>query len=100
MSEEMTRAEMLKTLSEMQAYHDKSRFGMALSMAVAALKAEPITGHWIDRKVIEDIKAEIEEPLHENRTINTDDARAQAIALMWCLQTIDKHIEKWEADNA
>lgn len=65
-----------------------------------SIHAEYRTGHWIDRKVIDDIKAEIEEPLHENRTINTDDARAQAIALMWCLQTIDKHLEKWEADNA
>lgn len=68
--------------------------------ALPPVHAEPRTGHWIDRKVIDDIKAEIEEPLNENRTIDTDDARAQAIALMWCLQTIDKHIEKWEADHA
>ena len=65
-----------------------------------SVHAEPRTGHWIDRKVIDDIKAEIEEPLNENRTIDTDDARAKAIALMWCLQTIDKHLEKWEADHA
>ena len=65
-----------------------------------SVHAEPRTEHWIDRKVIEDIKAEIEEPLNENRIIDTDDARVQAIALMWCLQTIDKHLEKWEADHA
>lgn len=72
----------------------------AIVRDLPSIHAEPRTGHWIDKKVIDDIKAEIEEPLHENRTIDTDDARAQAIALMWCLQTIDKHLEKWEADHA
>ena len=48
MSEEMSRAEMLKTLSEMQAYHGNSRFGMALSMAIAALSAEPMRWHYDD----------------------------------------------------
>lgn len=46
----------------------------------------------IDKSVIEDIKAEIRKPLDESRVIDSDTARAQAIALSWCLEVIDKHI--------
>ena len=49
----------------------------------------------IERKVIEDIKAEIRGLLDECYA-NTSQAKAQAIALMWCLQVIDKHIKQEE----
>ena len=53
----------------------------------------------IDRKVIEDIRSEISKPLDGFVPKSTAE-RMQAIALTWCLQTIDKHLEKWEADHA
>ena len=43
-------------------------------------------------KVIEDIKTEIRKPLDEERFFDTENAKAQAIALNWCLEIIDKHI--------
>ena len=46
----------------------------------------------IERKVIEDIKAEIRQPLEDDNYLHSANARAQASALMWCLQVIDKHI--------
>ena len=39
-------------------------------------------------KVIEDIKTEIRKPLNEERFFDTDTAKAQAIALNWCLEII------------
>lgn len=42
---------------------------------------------------IEDIKAEIQKALDEDKATDTENAKVQAIALMWCLEIIDKHIE-------
>lgn len=44
--------------------------------------------------VVEDIKAEIQKPLNEERFFDTDNAKAQAIALRWCLDIIDKHTKE------
>lgn len=40
---------------------------------------------------IEDIKAEIQKALDEDKATDTENAKVQAIALMWCLEIIDKH---------
>ena len=45
-------------------------------------------------KAIEDIKAEIRKPLIQERFFDTENAKAQAIALSWCLEIIDKHIKE------
>lgn len=42
------------------------------------------------KKKIEDIKAEIKNPLEIERVFDT--TKAQAKALKWCLEIIDKHI--------
>ena len=54
----------------------------------------------IERKVIEDIKAEIRKPLEDDNYLHSANARVQAIALMWCLQVIDKHISGKENTDA
>ena len=41
--------------------------------------------------VLDKIRAEIEEPLKINKGIHTDSAKAQAIALSWCIEIIDKY---------
>ena len=41
---------------------------------------------------IEDIKTEIQKALDEDKATDTENAKVQAIALMWCLEVIDKHI--------
>ncbi len=50
--------------------------------------------------VIEDIKAEIGEPLRINKGLNTESAKAQAIALSWCLEIIDRHISGEEQERS
>jgi len=40
---------------------------------------------------IEDIKAEIRKVIDQERDFTSDNAKAQAIALNWCLDIIDKH---------
>lgn len=42
-------------------------------------------------KALNDIRAEIERPLRIERYADTESAKAQAIALSWCLEVIDKH---------
>jgi hypothetical protein len=42
---------------------------------------------------IEQIRAEIEKPLLIERYADTESAKAQAIALSWCLEVIDKYTE-------
>lgn len=42
--------------------------------------------------VLQEIRQEIEKPLHDERFFDTADAKAQAIALNWCLEIIDKHM--------
>ena len=51
-------------------------------------------------KAVEDIKTEIEKPLREERFFDTDTAKAQAIALKWCLEIIDKHISGEEQERS
>ncbi len=46
----------------------------------------------VPMSVLEDIKAEIEKPLRINKGLKTENAKAQAIALSWCLEVIDRHI--------
>ena len=41
--------------------------------------------------VLDKIRAEIEEPLKINEGMHTDSAKAQAIALSWCIEIIDKY---------
>lgn len=41
--------------------------------------------------VIDKLRAEIEEPLKINQGLNTESAKAQAIALSWVLEVIDKY---------
>ena len=43
-------------------------------------------------KAIEDIKAKIQKALDEDKATDTENAKVQAIALMWCLEIIDKYI--------
>ena len=45
----------------------------------------------IINEVLEDIKAEIQKPLEQERFFDTENAKAQAIALRWCLEIIDKY---------
>jgi len=52
-----------------------------------------ITLKAIDNAVpLEDIKTEIQKALDEDKATDTENAKVQAIALMWCLEVIDKHI--------
>lgn len=41
--------------------------------------------------VLAKIRAKIEEPLKINKGMHTDSAKAQAIALSWCIEIIDKY---------
>lgn len=47
-------------------------------------------------KVLNKIRAEIEKPLHDERCFDTADAKAQYIALNWCIEIIDKYRAKSE----
>ena len=55
--------------------------------------AEAILNGTALSKVIEDIRAEIQKPLEQERFFDTENAKAQTIALRWCLEIIDKHIK-------
>ena len=44
-------------------------------------------------RTVEDIKTEIQKALDDDKTYDTENAKVQAIALMWCLEVIDKHID-------
>jgi len=48
---------------------------------------------------LDKIRAEIEEPLKINKGMHTDSAKAQAIALSWCLEIIDKYKAESEEKN-
>ena len=52
------------------------------------LKKNPIV---IERAVLDKIRAKIEEPLKINEGMHTESAKAQAIALSWCIEIIDKY---------
>ena len=54
------------------------------------LKKNPIV---IECAVLDKIRAEIEKPLLIERYADTESAKAQAIALSWCLEVIDKYTE-------
>ena len=45
----------------------------------------------VDREIFDKIRAKIEEPLKINEGMHTDSAKAQAIALSWCIEIIDKY---------
>ena len=60
---------------------------------------------WIDNaptiqavpiEVLEKIRAEIEKPLHDERCYDTENAKAQYIALNWVLEIIDKYRKEQE----
>ena len=57
------------------------------SYASAVLDAVPLN------EVLDKIRAEIEKPLHDERCFDTADAKAQYIALNWCIEIIDKYRE-------
>jgi hypothetical protein len=42
-------------------------------------------------EVLDKIRTEIEKPLHDERCFDTADAKAQYIALNWCVEIIDKY---------
>jgi len=46
-----------------------------------------------NKDVLDKIRAKIEEPLNINKGLNTESAKAQAIALSWCIEIIDKYRE-------
>ena len=58
-------------------------------------KAEIIEKEHI-KEVLDKIRAEIEKPLREEMFFDTDNAKAQAIALNWCIEIIDKYREDGE----
>ena len=47
-------------------------------------------------EVLDKIRAEIEKPLHDERCFDTADAKAQYIALNWCVEIIDKYRKEQE----
>lgn len=51
--------------------------------------ADYVKKNYVPMSVIEDIKAEIKKPLEIERVFDT--TKAQAKALKWCLEIIDKH---------
>ena len=44
-------------------------------------------------KAIEDIRAEIQKVLDAERDFTSENAKAQAIALSWCFEIIDKYTQ-------
>ena len=67
---------------------------------MVAYNAEWLKNHFdIERAVIcgaqepilDKIRAEIEKPLRDERCFDTADAKAQYIALNWCIEIIDKY---------
>ena len=68
-----------------------------MNMAINSVKTED-ADEFIPKSVIEGIKAEIEKPLKEERFFDTENAKAQAIALRWCMEIIDKHISRKEKE--
>lgn len=47
-------------------------------------------------EVLDKIRAEIKRPLEIERYADTDSAKAQAIALNWCIEIIDKYRKEQE----
>lgn len=47
-------------------------------------------------ELLDKIRAEIEKPLHDERCFDTADAKAQYIALNWCIEIIDKYRKEQE----
>lgn len=98
-------------------------FADALDVAIKVLEQEPIDYKTqyenylkksevvisqlrADRDRLQDafdkLRAEIEEPLKINQGLNTESAKAQAIALSWVLEVIDKYkaeIEPQESEG-
>ena len=77
----------------------------SLDMAIKALEQEPFMNkpcvayqvcHEDKIKVLDKIRAEIEKPLHDERCFDTADAKAQYIALNWCIEIIDKYRKEQE----
>lgn len=50
-------------------------------------------------EVLQEIRREIEKPLHDERCFDTADAKAQYIALNWVCELIDKHIKEIEGED-
>lgn len=50
----------------------------------------------IPLRVLQEIRQEIEKPLRDERCFDTADAKAQYIALNWCIEIIDKYRVKSE----
>ena len=55
---------------------------------------EVLRHHKEINEVLDKIRAEIEKPLHDERCFDTADAKAQYIALNWCIEIIDKYRAK------
>ena len=63
-------------------YVDYAEISDAYQMAFKALE---------QMDALDKIRAEIEEPLKINEGMHTESAKAQAIALSWCIEIIDKY---------
>lgn len=53
--------------------------------------ADYVKENYLPISVLDKIRAEIEKPLHDERCFDTADAKAQYIALNWCIEIIDKY---------
>lgn len=76
----MTREEAINQLQDAKDGYKEYLTDEALDMAIQAIQA------------LAQIKAEIQKALDEDKATDTENAKVQAIALMWCLEIIDKHI--------
>lgn len=83
-----------------QEKHCCHRYSKVIRDTVSGIEQEPfINKPCVSEKVCEHdkqmvldkLKAEIEEPLKINQGLNTESAKAQAIALSWVLEVIDKY---------
>ena len=81
----MTNKEAIEELKKVDTLDMPARLCEAHYMAIKALEQEPKTD------VLDKIRAEIEKPLHDERCFDTADAKAQYIALNWCIEIIDKY---------
>lgn len=83
----MTKEEALefgKMWLEMQEDSKNSKTYKFFAIAVKALE---------QYSALDKIKAEIEEPLKINESLHTENAKAQAISLSWCIDIINKYLE-------
>lgn len=82
MSREELEKRILEARYNLVSSKDKETIDILEELAIKALEQEPI---------LDKIRAEIEKPLREEIFFDTENAKAQAIALNWCIEIIDKY---------